>query len=133
MERKERTSAWVSCAWAEVATLPVPMAQTGSYATTMFLHGTGSVLRLASNQGIGALPVLVFGHGNNRFELSFIDGTSFTRFALLECFANAKDNFETRVEGSTNFLSDKFGGLAKDGTTLRVTWFDVHLVSSVCK
>lgn len=31
-----RSLAWTSCAWAGVATLPVPMAQMGSYATTTF-------------------------------------------------------------------------------------------------
>ena len=37
-ERYARMSAWVSCACAEVATLPVPMAQTGSYAITILLR-----------------------------------------------------------------------------------------------
>lgn len=38
LARKARMSAWASWACAEVATLPVPMAQTGSYAITIFLE-----------------------------------------------------------------------------------------------
>ncbi len=67
-----------------------------------------------------ALPFLGFDPSDDRDELSLIDGTSLTGFALLKRLTNAKDDLQPRVKSSANFLGNKFRSLDKDGAALRV-------------
>lgn len=91
------------------------MAQTGSYATTMFLSSATAVGKLDS------LPVSLLDLLGDSGKLALDDLLSVARLALLELLANAGNHLETSDERSLDLVGDNLVGLAKEGTALRVT------------
>lgn len=120
--RYARMSAWASCAWADVATLPVPMAQTGSYAITTLLYTRPSASRHAkSGEARHARPVGLFEELRDGRELGLHDLRSLARLALGERLTDAEDHREPVVERDTSLLCDELGRLVEECAPLRVS------------
>ena len=124
VERYTRMSACASCACAGVATLPVPMAQTGSYATTILLF-TRNQERVSSappfnEHGRRAPPVGLLEDLNDRLELLLDDGLGLARLALLERLADAEDNREARGDRGARLVRDELRGFVEERAALRV-------------
>lgn len=112
-----------SCAWAAVATLPVPIAHTGSYAITTFLIAptrVSSPLSMQRGEDGYARPVGLLERGDDGGELPVDDLRRPVRLALGERLADAEDHGEPRVERGARLLRDELGGLAEDRAALGV-------------
>jgi hypothetical protein len=117
------TSSWASWAWAVVATLPVPIAHTGSYATTILLQDHANIgHQLFSPMARDAPPVGLLGHLDNRLKLSLDNLCTLTRLTLLQGFPDTKNHRQSSIDRSPGLLRHKFGGLAEECATLGMTW-----------
>ena len=104
--RNARMSACASCACAEVATLPVPMAQTGSYAITTFL-GEPQRARPGRPRRVYSLPVRLREELDGGRELRLADRGGLVRLALREGLADAEDDGEPVVERDAGLFRDE--------------------------
>ena len=120
MMRKDRISAWASWACAEVATFPVPMAQTGSYAITIFLQKVQPSRRMCPAKRL--LPVCLFEELDDRLELVLDDLGSLVRLALSEGLADAKDHGEAVIKRDAGLFCDELRRLMEEGAALRVAF-----------
>lgn len=116
------TSSCASWAWAVVATLPVPIAHTGSYAITILLQDHASIGHqfFFSPIARNAPPVGLLGELNNRLELSLDNLCALARLTLLQGFPDAKNHRQSCVDRGPSLLRHKFGGLTEESTTLGV-------------
>jgi hypothetical protein len=112
-----------SWAWAVVATLPVPMAHTGSYAITILLQehagiGNNSHLPITKN----APPIDLLRDLDNRLQLSFDDLRALARFALFKGFSDTEDHRQSSIDRSPGLLRYELGSLLEEGAALGMTW-----------
>jgi hypothetical protein len=118
LARNLRTSAWASWACSGVATLPVPIAQTGSYAITIFLRLDQLRVRATSTSYI--LPVFLLKELDNRLELTAAHFIGLVGLALREGLADAEDDAQAGIESGTSLLGDDLVGLMEECPALGV-------------
>jgi hypothetical protein len=124
VERNARMSACVSCACFEVATFPVPIAHTGSYAMTMLLpppctHKYNSEER--EGKGI-APPVGLLEEIDDSLQLLGADFGGLVALALLEGLADAEDNGQGRADCGLGLLRDDLRRLVEQRPPLGVAF-----------
>ena len=116
--RNARMSACASCACALVATLPVPIAHTGSYAITTLLHRHQPAALSALERDVP--PVGLLEDLDDGRQLGLDDSLGPARLALLERLADAEDDGEPGADRGARLVRDELRRLAEERAALRV-------------
>jgi hypothetical protein len=98
--------------------LPVPIAQTGSYAITIFLRL--DQLRVRATSTCRILPVFLLKELDNRLELTAAHFIGLVGLALRKGLANAEDDAQASIKSGTSLLSDDLVGLMEESPALGV-------------
>lgn len=102
-----RMAAWTCWAWETVATLPVPIAQTGSSAQALAARTSGvryERKRMGRTGNDDLVPSVTLDNAGDRLELAFDDGHGLVGFALFEGFTDAGNDGETGVDGGLGLM-----------------------------